>query len=1042
MRWLKRSYEILIVLILAVLLYLSSLYNYLLFHSIAEIFSVCIALAVFFITWNSKNLIKNNYLIVIGIAYLFIGILDFFHTISYKGMAIFTDYDYHANQLWVAARYFESIVLMLSFILIRSKKQIRAYLLIGIYSAITTLVMLSIFVWHIFPIAYIDGIGQTPFKIVSEYIIIAILIVAILMLRKNKEVFDKKVYRILSFSILCTIVSEFCFTTYVSNYGFSNLLGHYFKIVAFYFIYRAIIQTGISEPYDLIFREIKQAERKLYEQNQILSDQAVSDKLTISGYINMLEQQYQVLSRQSKMLEILDEAIFARGLDGVIFYWNKGAELTFGFTAEEAIGQKSYDLLKIESAIGFDDMNLQLERDGNWAGEFDAVTKDGRILCIETKKQLYHDANKQGIVLEIGHDITQRKKMEDDIRYQNNLLNAILENMHDAFFIYDRDGNVMTINTQAQLMYSNPFNEPTTLENVFKGYRIYDLERNELPLEQYPTRRAIRGESVRNERIIIENDRLSRYVEVNAKPIYENNDEIAAIVVFHHDITELIKKQQAIQEHIVQLQQQNKVLNRQAKLLDLSKEAILAWYLDGTIIYWNHGAENMFGYGSDEAMGSQRRKLLDSHFEIRYEEIEDILLKQGSWSGIVEHTNKDGNTLQIETRLQIIINEFGLNTVLEINRDVTERIKAENIIRKNAIVLTNIINSTEDFIWSVDADYNILLSNRSVEEFVKTHYGTEFKPGMPFAEAFTKENAAIFLDLFDRVKQTGAMELDLRNAIESDRVVNYSLHPIFIDSKLVEITVFGRDITERIKAEQEIIKMNTSLEARIAERTEELKKTVETLRNFSMTVTHDLKLPLYEIQKYSNLIRDGIDIEANASKIMDKSVNMGKMISELLDYEKVSGTVIRKETVNLREMFESVFEAYKTPNTVLEFQTGLPAVKADKNMLRHVVENLISNASKFSSQKDISRIIVGCKKVGTEYIFYVKDNGVGIDMRHADKLFNLFERQNSDAEGHGIGLASVRLIIEKHGGRTWIDGKMNYGATVYFTLPTAADEDS
>ncbi len=1035
MRKLKISLKILIVIAAMILLYLGSLYNYLLFHSIAEIFSVCIALTVFFITWNSKDFIKNNYLILIGIAYLFIGILDFIHTMAYPGMDIFTDYEYHSNQLWVAARYFESIVLLISFILIKAKKQIRVSLLIAVYSVITALVLCSVLVWHIFPIAYIEGVGQTPFKIVSEYIIIVILISAVVMLRKNKKVFETKVYRVLLVSILCTIVSEFCFTTYVSNYGFANLLGHYFKILSFYFIYRAIIQTGIREPYDLIFREIKQAEQQLYKQNQILSDQVVSDELTITGYINLLEQQYHVLSRQSKMLEILDEAIFACDLDGTIFYWNKGAELTFGFTAEEAAGQRSKELLQVRCDIGSDELKVLLKRDGIWAGEFEATTKDGRILCIETKQQLYPDANGREIVLEISRNITQRKKMEHDIRYQNNLLNAILENMHDAFFIYDCYGNVKTINTQARLMYSNHFSEQTTVDNAFEGYRCFDLERNELPFEEYPTRRACRGEIIRNERIIIENDHSSRYIEVNATPILEKNDQISAIVVFHHDITELIQKQQAIQEHIVQLQQQNKVLNRQAKLLDLSNEAILAWHLDGTIIYWNHGAETMFGHGSEEAVGCLRQKLLDSKFPLRYDEIEDILLKQGFWSGVIEHIKKDGKKLQIETRLQIVINDYGLNTVLETNRDVTERIEAENAIRKNAIVLTNIINGTEDFILSVDADYNVLLSNKSVENFVKKHYGTEFKPGMPFWAVFPGENAAVFLELFDRVKETGALMLDLRNTIQSDRVINYSFYPVYVGSKLLEITVFGRDITDRIRAEQEIIKLNTSLEARIAERTEELQQSIETLRNFSMTVTHDLKMPLYEIEKYTNMIRDGIDIETNTAKIINKCTNMNMMIAELLDYEKTSGTVIRKETVNLREMIESVYEEYRTEKSVLDFQTGIPAVYADKRLIMHVVENLLSNAMKFSSHRDIQKIIVGCKKEGTEYIFYIKDNGVGIDMRYADRLFNLFERQTRDIEGHGIGLASVKLIIEKHGGRTWINGKVNYGTTVYFTLP-------
>jgi len=118
----KKSAGILIAALLVFLLYLGSLYNYLLFHTFAEVFSICIAITVFLITWNSEKVLKNKYLLIVGFAYLFIACLDFFHTISYVGMAIFTEYSYHANQLWIAARYFESIVLLISFVIIKSNK--------------------------------------------------------------------------------------------------------------------------------------------------------------------------------------------------------------------------------------------------------------------------------------------------------------------------------------------------------------------------------------------------------------------------------------------------------------------------------------------------------------------------------------------------------------------------------------------------------------------------------------------------------------------------------------------------------------------------------------------------------------------------------------------------------------------------------------------------------------------------------------------------------------------------------------------------------
>jgi diguanylate cyclase (GGDEF)-like protein len=262
------------------LLYLSSLYNYLLFHSLVEIVSIIIAVTVFLITWNSSKYLNNNYLIVIGTAYLFVGSLDLFHTLAYKGMQIFKDYDYYANQLWIAARYFESIVLLISFSFLRMNRKINRYIIFGVFSIITILILFSVFIWKIFPICFVEGVGLTPFKIISEYVISGILILSIIVLRKTKESFDKKIYRYVLISIILTIISEIAFTFYVDNYGISNLVGHYFKLFSFYLIYKAIIVTGIQEPYNIIFREIKETEGKLYNQNILLKNLTMLDSLT------------------------------------------------------------------------------------------------------------------------------------------------------------------------------------------------------------------------------------------------------------------------------------------------------------------------------------------------------------------------------------------------------------------------------------------------------------------------------------------------------------------------------------------------------------------------------------------------------------------------------------------------------------------------------------------------------------------------------------------------------------------------------------------
>jgi hypothetical protein len=255
--------------IIAVLvgLYFTTFVNYLLFHSLAEIFSIVVACSFFMITWNSRKYIKNQYIFFIGIAYLFIALLDLLHTLAYKGMPIFTDYDYYANQLWIGARYLESITLIVAFYFMNSDRNPKPETLFTTYFIITTLIVLSVFVWKIFPVCFVEGVGLTPFKKISEYIICSILLAGVFLLNKNKNKFEPKIYRNVLLSIICTIISELAFTFYINNYGFSNLVGHYFKIFSFYLIYRAIIETGIRQPYELIFKELDVSNKNL--QNEI-----------------------------------------------------------------------------------------------------------------------------------------------------------------------------------------------------------------------------------------------------------------------------------------------------------------------------------------------------------------------------------------------------------------------------------------------------------------------------------------------------------------------------------------------------------------------------------------------------------------------------------------------------------------------------------------------------------------------------------------------------------------------------------------------------
>lgn len=187
-------------------LYLTSLYSYLLFHSLAETFSIVIAFSIFVLVWNCYHIIDNNYLIFIGIAYLFVGFMDIIHTLAYDGMGVFPGYGTNLpTQLWIAARYLESISLFIACFIL-DKRKIKINFILLSYTILISLLLLSIFYWKIFPSCFVEGSGLTPFKKNSEYIISLILAASLFFLLKRKEKFDPRVLQWLVISILLTVL--------------------------------------------------------------------------------------------------------------------------------------------------------------------------------------------------------------------------------------------------------------------------------------------------------------------------------------------------------------------------------------------------------------------------------------------------------------------------------------------------------------------------------------------------------------------------------------------------------------------------------------------------------------------------------------------------------------------------------------------------------------------------------------------------------------------------------------------------------------------
>ena len=338
---------------------------------------------------------------------------------------------------------------------------------------------------------------------------------------------------------------------------------------------------------------------------------------------------------------------------------------------------------------------------------------------------------------------------------------------------------------------------------------------------------------------------------------------------------------------------------------------------------------------------------------------------------------------------------------------------------------------------------------RPPEQLLGTHFG----------EALQLTNyEGVAQAALDNLRREGVWryEAEVRDGAGRERWLDFSLSLVRDhDGRETGVRAIARDVTERKRAEAEIRRLNETLDRKIRERTRQLEEANKELEAFSYSVSHDLRAPLRFVSGFADLLRKRAAPALDETSlrylraITDSIKQAGDLIDDLLAFSRMGRVELRRGLLDMNQQVREVVQELRAEaggrDVVWELEE-LPAACADPAMLKLVWRNLLANALKYTRVRERAVIEVGfaLEEGADEIVFHVRDNGVGFDMRYGHKLFGVFQRLHSAAEfeGTGIGLANVRRIISRHGGRTWAEGAVDQGATFYFSLPRTNREEN
>jgi PAS domain S-box-containing protein len=486
-----------------------------------------------------------------------------------------------------------------------------------------------------------------------------------------------------------------------------------------------------------------------------------------------------------------------------------------------------------------------------------------------------------------------------------------------------------------------------------------------------------------------------------------------------------------------------------AEIVNSSNDAIIGKDLTGIITSWNKGAEAIFGYSAREMVGGTGTALISPGGE--QPEMEKIHRLERGESG--EHFEsrrlaKDGHLVDVSVTVSPIKDKPGTivgSSVVE--RDITESKQAREALRRSEDQFRTMANAIPQLAWMADADGSIFWYNQRWFDYT----GTTQKEmeGWGWQSVHDPESLPGVMNGWKDALARGVMfemEFPLRAAEGNYGWFLTRVLPMKDEAgRIVRWFGTNTDLTQKREAEEAIHKLNATLEQRVVERTAELEIANKELEAFSYSVSHDLRAPLRAVDGFAQAaIEDyGAQLPAPGQRqlqiIRESAQRMGTLIDDLLAFSRLSRAPLVLQEINTARQVAGILENLKREENgrAIEVRLGaLPSSLGTPPLLEQVWFNLLANAFKYTRQQKNAVVEVGCRREAERNVFFVRDNGVGFDMKYANKLFGVFQRlhRSDEFEGTGVGLAIVQRILQRHGEKIWVEAAPNQGATFHFTL--------